>query len=141
MKYLWIMIAIIALAGCSTDNNATGDAVSEINEDSSDGEKVTVYFFWGDGCPHCATEKTFLEQMESKYPIEVKMFETYKNPENAQYFQEFAQAHEFQARGVPATFIGEEHWVGFAERMKEEMEEKIKDCIDNGCPDPGDKVN
>jgi thiol-disulfide isomerase/thioredoxin len=27
-----------------------------------------VYFFWGDGCPHCEEEKQFLNEMKKKYP-------------------------------------------------------------------------
>ncbi|MFP4523824.1 MAG: glutaredoxin domain-containing protein [Candidatus Woesearchaeota archaeon] len=101
--------------------------------------ETTVYFFWGEGCPHCATEKPFLEEMEQEYPeVEVKMFETWKNPENAGLFQELARAYGFQARGVPTTFIGEEHWVGYNDAMGEEMEAAVQDCIENGCPDPAE---
>ncbi|MFP4523826.1 MAG: glutaredoxin domain-containing protein [Candidatus Woesearchaeota archaeon] len=130
------MIALLALTGCASSPN--GNAVADINDDP---EKVVVYFFWGEGCPHCATEKSFLEEMEQEYPeVEVKMFETWKNPENAGLFQELARAYGFQARGVPTTFIGEEHWVGYNDAMGEEMEAVVQDCIENDCPNPGDKV-
>ncbi|MDP7180604.1 MAG: hypothetical protein QF824_05015 [Candidatus Woesearchaeota archaeon] len=29
---------------------------------------VTVYYFWGDGCPHCAKATPFLYSLEDKYP-------------------------------------------------------------------------
>lgn len=145
MNKIWIIVAMIVIVGCSSENNdITGDAVSDAgdNSDLNNPDKVTMYFFWGDGCPHCATQKTFLEELEEKYPdLEVKSFETWKNPENAQLFQEVAQAYGFQAKGVPTTFIGEEHWVGFSERMEGEMEQKIKECIDSDCVNPGDKLN
>lgn len=143
-KYLYLIVlllGIMALTGCSsnTQTTPTGNVVADINDDTG---KVTVYFFWGDGCPHCAAEKPFLEEMESKYPeVEVKMFETWKDPENAALFQKVAEAYDTTARGVPTTFIGEEHWIGYAGYMGEEMEQKIKDCIENGCPNPGDKLN
>src|SRR6056297_1797130 len=71
-------------------------------------EPTTIYFFWGDGCPHCAKEKPFLEQMEEKYPeLKVEMLEIYKNQENGKLFQKMASAYNTQARGVPATFIGD----------------------------------
>ena len=31
-------------------------------------KQVTVYLFYGDGCPHCSDEKVFLEQLESENP-------------------------------------------------------------------------
>ena len=109
---------------------------------ASAAEKTVIYFFWGDGCPHCATEKPFLEEMEQEYPeLEVKMFETWKNPDNAELFQKVAAAYGIQARGVPATFIGDyEPIVGYADYMADDIEDKIKHCINNGCVNPGVKA-
>ena len=36
--------------------------------------EVNIYFFWGEGCPHCFKEKPFLEQLKGKYP-EVRIHE------------------------------------------------------------------
>ncbi len=143
-KQLYLILVIlgsIALTGCSSNTQTipTGSVVANLNDDPG---KVTVYFFWGDGCPHCAEEKPFLEEMQEKYPeIEIKMFETWKNPENARLFQEVAKAYGTSAQGVPTTFIGEEYWVGYADYMGDEMESKIKYCLENNCINPGDKLN
>jgi thiol-disulfide isomerase/thioredoxin len=106
------------------------------------GEPTTVYFFWGDGCPHCDEEKPFLERMEEKYSeLEVEMMEVWSNRENAELFQKMASAYNTQARGVPATFIGGFNpIIGYSERMNGDIEKKIADCIENGCPDPGVKA-
>ncbi len=105
-------------------------------------EKTTVYFFWGEGCPHCAVEKPFLEEMEQKYPqLEVKSFETYKNKENMEVFEQVAQAYGIQASGVPTTFIGDyDPIVGFADYMADDLESKITSCLEQGCVDPGIKA-
>ncbi|MFW5991317.1 MAG: TlpA family protein disulfide reductase [Candidatus Nanoarchaeia archaeon] len=136
-----LMILIALLTACTTnENEKPGPGGTPTQDDDPD--KVVVYFFWGEGCPHCATEKPFLEELENKYPeLEVKMFETYNNPENVQKFQRVAQAYGTKARGVPATFIGEEYWEGYSESIGEEIEAKIKDCIENDCPNPGDKID
>ncbi|MDZ7798706.1 MAG: conjugal transfer protein TraF [Patescibacteria group bacterium] len=111
-------------------------------EQTSAAEKTVIYFFWGEGCPHCAVEKPFLEEMEQKYPeLEVKMFETWKNLDNAELFQKVAAAYGIQARGVPTTFIGDfEPIVGYADYMADDIEDKIKDCIENSCVNPGVKA-
>ncbi|MCB9117692.1 MAG: thioredoxin family protein, partial [Caldilineaceae bacterium] len=31
-------------------------------------QPVTIYFFWGDGCPHCAAAKPFLAELSQRYP-------------------------------------------------------------------------
>ncbi|MFO7876087.1 MAG: hypothetical protein R6U55_05850, partial [Desulfovermiculus sp.] len=79
---------------------------------TDDPDKITIYFFWGVGCPHCESEKLFLEELKNDYPgIKVKMFETWKDSENVKLFQELAKSYGFSAQGVPATFIGDKYWV------------------------------
>ncbi len=104
-------------------------------------DKVVIYFFWGDGCPHCAVEKPFLEKMEQKYPeLEVESFEVYDSQENQELFREVAEAYNTSARGVPTTFIGREFVVGFGSEQTtgKEIEELIQDCLEKTCPSPGE---
>lgn len=44
---------------------------------------TTLYFFYGEGCPHCAKEEIFLKEMEEKYQnLKIKRYETYGNLDN-----------------------------------------------------------
>jgi thiol-disulfide isomerase/thioredoxin len=129
-------------------NNVPGEnAFCIIGEDcdgeATEGYPVTIYFFWGEGCPHCDKQKPFLEEMGQKYPtLKVEMFETRKSPENSILFSDIAKAYGTTARGVPATFIGDfEPFVGFADYMKPDMEKKIAYCVENGCISPDSKLN
>lgn len=138
MKHVYmlgLLVSLLVLAGCS----GTSDDVTKNNEVDfeSDPDKVTVYFFWGQGCPHCAKEKPFLENLEKKYSdeVEVKMYELYNHPDNVPLFKKAAEIHGTQARGVPATFIGEKNWVGFNDERANEIESYIKQCIKNDCND------
>ena len=47
------------------------------------GERSVIYFFYGQGCPHCAIVDDFFQKNDfyNKYPIEKK--EIYFNQENA----------------------------------------------------------
>ncbi len=138
-----VIVLLLVVVFYSSSIFSTGEAVKESSDLNSinlqgNPEKLTIYFFWGDGCPHCATQKPYLEEWQNKYgnDIEVKMFETWKNPENVPLFQEVAKAYGIEARGVPTTFIGEKHWVGFSSSMAPEMEEYIEYCIGNRCETP-----
>jgi thiol-disulfide isomerase/thioredoxin len=105
----------------------TGNAIKADNP-------VIVYFFWGDGCPHCADEKPFLDSLKQKYPaLEIEMLETWYNEENAETFKQMAESFGTSAQGVPTTFIGDKHWVGFADYMKPEIENYIQYCLENEC--------
>lgn len=100
--------------------------------------RTVIYFFWGDGCPHCEDEKPFLQDLQSRYPqLQVKDYEVWYHPENQQILAQMARAYGVRATGVPATFIGDSVWVGFSERIKPEISSKVGACIELGCPDPG----
>ena len=49
---------------------------------------VNVYFFWGDGCPHCAAEKPFLRIFPEALPIQ-KIAENYRCFEEENYSTRF----------------------------------------------------
>ncbi|UCH25324.1 MAG: hypothetical protein JSV66_15540 [Trueperaceae bacterium] len=100
--------------------------------------KVPIYLFWGEGCPHCAVAKPYLERLAEGDPrIELRGFEVYHNTSNQQLFREMASLYGFQARSVPTIFIGDRYWVGFAEPLKAEMEQQLERCFELECLDPG----
>lgn len=108
-------------------------------------ENVTVYLFWGDGCPHCEEQIPFMESLESKYPLlEVVYLETWYNRSNAELFVSLSKAYGTSASGVPATFIGSEPPIfGYAGREStgKEIEQKIINCLDRGCINPITKLS
>lgn len=95
--------------------------------------KVNIYFFWGDGCPHCEEQFAFFDSIESEYGdlYNLYTFETWKNEKNAELLKIFSDAMEVESRGVPYTIIGEEVFTGFSESMESDfinaiVEEKDK---------------
>lgn len=104
---------------------------------------VKLYFFYGDGCPHCAQEEIFLEKLQEKYPeLEILRYESYYNKENADLFVKLSEACGSKAMGVPTTFIDEEVFIGFdsEERRGKQIEEKIQYCLEYSCDDPMHKL-
>src|SRR4030042_3559030 len=73
-----------------------------------------IYFFWGQGCPHCAQVNQLFEEkgFYDKYPIEKK--EIYFSRENATLLNEYYDKYDvpLEARGVPAVFIGDNYLIG-----------------------------
>jgi len=104
-------------------------------------QKLEIYFFWGKGCPHCADEKPFLEELKQKYPqLEVKDFEVYYSQENQELFEKIAQAYKTQVYGVPMTFIGKDFITGFGSTKTtgKEIENLIQKCLQTNCPSPAE---
>ncbi|MFH1591574.1 MAG: thioredoxin family protein [archaeon] len=102
---------------------------------------VTLYLFWGDGCPHCAAEKVFLNEISEKYPtLTIKDYELYHNESNREFLQELSEAFGHTPQGIPVTFIDSTVIEGFdsADRLGKAIEERIANCVEDGCPDPLD---
>lgn len=136
-----LMMLSIFIVGCTNvDSGDSTDNLYDVFED--DPQKTTLYFFWGDGCPHCANQKPYLDRWQDEYPqLEVKEFEVYSDEMNRQIYSLVAEEYGLTAGPVPVTFIGDEYWVGFSEsRMVREMETKIEECIAGSCKSPGVRV-
>ena len=100
-------------------------------------EKIIIYFFWGDGCPHCKDEKRFLTEIQKIYPaIILKDFEVWYNKQNADLLTEMATSYEITASGVPVTFINRSAFIGFSEYTKKEITELLEKCSRSDCIDP-----
>ncbi len=121
----------------------TGTVFSAAAAETPTNYVVNMYFFWGDGCPHCAEQEVFLEEMTQKYgdQLVIHDFELWKHPENLPVIEKFADAYGFEPSGVPVTFIGNEYWVGFNVDKQKEMERAIQDGIEQGVVDPQDIVD
>lgn len=94
--------------------------------------KVTVYFFWGEGCSHCAKAKPFLHELSQRYPqIEIKMFEVWHNPENLRLMKAMGNDYGFDPKAVPVTFIGKQYFEGFNDVFANKIETAIKEQLKN----------
>ncbi|MFP4117445.1 MAG: thioredoxin [Candidatus Woesearchaeota archaeon] len=94
-------------------------------------DEIVVHFFWGQGCPFCSQQKPQMEELEDKYPdVKFEYHEIHGSRENQELMLEMAKEHGTAVRGVPLTFIGDEHWTGFHEEYIDEMDDKIKELLE-----------
>ncbi len=90
--------------------------------------KVNIYFFWGDGCPHCEEEFKFFESIKEDYGklYNLYPFEVWYNKENKENLELFARQMNDTIKGVPYTIIGNQTFKGFKESYKEELIKAIE---------------
>jgi nitrate reductase NapE component/glutaredoxin len=101
-------------------------------------DQVNLYFFYGEGCPHCAKEEKFLQQLEKQIPrIKIYSFEIYHNQENAKFLAMLGQELGLDIQGVPLLIIGDKTFVGFysAETTGSQIENIVEEYIASGCTD------
>ncbi len=100
--------------------------------------QATLYFFYGDGCPHCAAEEDFLERLKTQgYSFEVKAFEVWYNQENRDLLSRVAGQLKIPAPGVPFNVIGSKVIIGYLndETSGAELKAALDYCLTNSCAD------
>lgn len=131
---LFLFFAIlltVSVAPVFAQNNIS----SPDNSDNPE-NKVELYFFWMDGCPHCADEKPFLEKLEQKYPeVKVSDFNITASKESVALLKKFKA--EFKIKDnrllVPFTVIEKEYVSGWYNEKTsgKAVEEAVQRAIQN----------
>lgn len=130
---------------CFEINQEQESEITEVDLDQeiNSNQKVNIYFFWGEGCPHCEKQKPFLEKMKNKYPeVTVHSYEISRSSENRKLMQEFGKKLNANVSGVPFTIIGEHYIVGWMDEANTgvQIEDAIKCAINEMCRDVGEEI-
>lgn len=111
-------------------NTQTNIEFSKMTEKDikSSKNKVNVYVFWGDGCPHCKHLAQFFDSNKSELKDKMNLytFEVWKDSTNLKFMKDFGKFLGETPQGVPYMIIGDKTFSGFAE-----SDEKTKDEIIN----------
>lgn len=96
--------------------------------------KVNIYFFYGDGCPHCELEHEVFAEIKDEYGKYYNLyeFEIWYNNDNRTLAHLFAKSMNIELTGIPFTVIGEQYMTGFGSESKRTLIEKIKEEKDKG---------
>lgn len=110
---------------------AIGLALWAVGATDIKAQVATADFYWGQGCPHCAQEKIFLDKLASIYgdKLEIREFEIYYNQDNAVRFEQVISKFKIEPAGVPLLVVGEEYVVGFGD--EETTGKRIRQIIEN----------
>ncbi len=129
-----LLVGVIGLLGASPASAAPP---------AQEANPVVVYFFWGDGCPHCAAAKPFLAELNERFPsMIVRDYEVWYHPQNQAPFTQMAAKFGFEPSGVPTIFIGDQFWEGFGEGYTDlAVEDAVARCAAEGCVDAGAGVS
>lgn len=117
------------------------DVVYNITNEKVDKDKINLYFFRMDGCPHCAEEEKWLENIKDKYGdyLNIYDYEIKNSNKNREYYYNVKKVlNDEITKSVPYTVIGETYFVGFSETVSEQIENKIKELIDENVKSSND---
>ncbi len=130
---LGLFLAASVLGGCSAQPSF------RLTEGQDNGT-VVLYYFWGNGCSHCAEAKPWLEEMDQRYPeLAIRAFEIWYSEKNQDLYNQMAAAHQLpaQGRGTPTFYLNDHYWLGYTPAIGEDIEAALKVCLAEGCADAG----
>lgn len=107
-------VAAASAAEITSVDDVTAIEAETVQSVMTISDEVDVYFFWGDGCPHCEKEKAFLEDLKDEYDeVNVFDYEVWYDDENRALLEQMAGALGVQISGVPFTIIGDDYISGY----------------------------
>ena len=96
-------------------------------------EKVKVYIFRGEGCPHCEEALEFFNSLESDVTsrFELIQYEVWNDENNKALMEEVASKLGDTVSGVPYIVIGDQSFKGFTDEIGEKMVNTINEYYEN----------
>ncbi len=135
--FIFVLLIVLVCISDKKDKEKINIAItmnSSLSDIKYDENKINIYMFWGDGCPHCEEEWKFLKRIAPKYydKIHVYGFEVWKHEENLAIMEEFKNKLNLSDDiGVPLTIIGDKYFVGYDESYNEDFLDIIKNNYKN----------
>ena len=102
---------------------------AKLEDITFENDRINIYFFWGNGCPHCKQEFEYFESINEEYKGYYNLygFEIWYNEENSRLANQFASIMGDKLSGVPYTIVGDETFNGFGSSFKNRFDKTIKE--------------
>ncbi len=115
-----LMLALTVVAPIAASRTASA---------ASSNEGMSVYFFYGDGCPHCALVEPLIDSLAVKYPqVNFIKLEIWHNSANKALFQDFNARYRVSNPVVPEVFIADQALIA-EDAIKNNLESDIQRII------------
>jgi cytochrome c biogenesis protein CcdA/glutaredoxin len=118
---------MVVLLGCLGALAApAGPALGAPATSAAADPSVTVELFHGEGCPHCAAERAWLEELAAEHPgLRVEQHEVWYDEGNRALLAQRAADLGFEPSGVPVTVVGDRVWIGFGPTVAADIESVV----------------
>lgn len=137
---LLILVLLLPFSVLALTEDYQNKMASITNTEIEDG-KVNFYLFKGEGCPHCADEEKWLQDIKKEYNDYVNFyeFEVWYDENNSKMMEKAKEIFDFSGPGVPFTVIGDKYYSGFSDSIGTMMENTINDYLNTEINDDSNK--
>ena len=131
IKYLLLLLLCIIPIQVNAIKADYEDKLYDVVDVVKEENKINLYLFRGEGCPHCKNEEKWLKQIKEKYGdyLNIYDFEVWYNEENQGKYIKATERMEINTNSIPFTIIGKKTFVGFSDTIQDNIEKTIKDYI------------
>lgn len=132
IMYFFLFLLILLPINIHALSKDYEDLVYGMLEKEQMEDKINIYFFYGDGCSHCAKEEKFLQTIEEMYGNEcnIYMYETWYNEENVELMKNVKNVMNDPVNvAVPYTVIGKETYLGYNDYVGNKIENQINEYL------------
>ena len=99
--------------------------------ESSAGERVELWFFWGDGCDLCDNASFWLDDLNATYPeLIIHRKEVFLDQEEQNRYIQMMEERGMTASWVPGFILEDKVWEGFNEIIADEIERLVEDRLE-----------
>jgi cytochrome c biogenesis protein CcdA/glutaredoxin len=121
-RVLTLLLGALVILGALVLAAPVGSAAPAAGDPGAADGGVTLVLFHGDGCPHCAAERAFLDELTATHPqLRVEAHEVWYDQQGQDLLMATADKLGFEPTGVPVTIIGERVWIGFDSTTAQEI--------------------
>lgn len=137
---LLILVLLLPFSVLALTEDYQNKMASITNTEIEDG-KINFYLFKGEGCPHCADEEKWLQDIKKEYKDYVNFyeFEVWYDENNSKMMEKAKEIFDFSGPGVPFTVIGDKYYSGFSDSIGTMMENTINDYLNTEINDDFNK--
>ena len=119
---IFILLLFIFITPTYALSKTYEDKLSNITNTKVEKDIINIYFFRGEGCPHCAREEEFFKDLVKEYDnIKIYDYEVWNNEENSKLLTEAKGIFKLKSTSVPFTVIGKKYYSGFSDLTKERI--------------------
>ena len=126
--FLAIVMCLFAMPLAVLADEGDAEVTSGEAEVKEEDTRVKIYFFRGEGCPHCAEAEEFFKSIKEEYGQYYKIldYETWNDANNADLLQKVGETRGENITGVPYILIGDKSWAGYDTSYDEGIKAAIK---------------
>lgn len=124
-----IVVAVILIVG-TTSKHITRTLQEQTEENIKlDNKKINVYFFYGNGCPHCEELIKFLDNLPEKYDnyFDLYTMEVWYNKKNSKLMEDLVGKLGKKVEGLPCLIVGDQVFFGYSEAIGKKIKKAIKE--------------